>query len=1033
MGENIEDPIPESKLLISSSGWLKRILKWVARFRLIIRMAGAFIFGATVMLWTSNHFGEIPLGEWGWRVGGVAVGITVAAVTWIFLQSARRDFLAQANTDVREALDELDSLFSELQRADREMHDHDIVDSQSISDPRTERVEELLQTIGKTLIPSKFGVEVNHAIAAARTLPAKLREACGETDKSRRDQQRLIEDEPERQILSSKYGGWAQGAIEAWEARMAGRVALYVGLSLIAMLGFIVAYGQFQKLAEQNRLLTTQNDLIRINQEFELTQSSADDRYSEIRDILLNLESPSEAQMYALTRIPDAWEMAVAVAAEPDADGKVERNWKYPNAERLKELLRSYMRFDRLGQAVEKGKRDGKWPKDAKADSPEMKQVMDTVADVSTEVMTTLHRLGPKENFEDDPDAQLSAAELKPRLTLWDLAFLNNPVSSKGVFQFGPDTSSDQAILKMEHIPTGYFVETHLEGVDLRGAHLEGVDFRGAHLEGADFSDTQMEGANLSGAHLEGADFSDARLEGANLSGAHLEGADFSDARLEGADLRGADFSGTILSNAHLEKAQLERTNLADADSLRGVHFSMGGDQLERINLQHFNFRGASLNGAHLEGSDLRGAHFAGAYLSGANLEGANLTGANFQLADLDGARLEGAFLQGACLEWADLQGAHLEGADLTGANMKGAKFVKAHMEGANLERGLLQGSSLEEAYLEGVNLTGCDLRGASFSGARIRASEKAVSIRTIQYYSDQGPKEKKIASVLPQTQGHSNPLITLASRSEPDVVGSAQYLVSFPAPIISDVTVGSYSWIRLESPPKNDNLLFTRNPSETPYKRTYDSDFRDQLSQIGVKGSPNFIERVSGIWHWKNASENLHHTRVHWPNDEDIRSFFEANIGERRVKLVERATSLIACKVSIQSALTPGHDLKVLTPTLSADFGESDASAFFDIESLALFQQLLLPEIDAGRAAVEFYREPDGWIRNQIQEYNLPLPNQPTSETIDAVNMLRDRLMAIEPATEAEMRIRAGWSLRDAIAGMGVKGKPRVTPADPE
>jgi Protein of unknown function (DUF2934)/Pentapeptide repeats (8 copies) len=101
-----------------------------------------------------------------------------------------------------------------------------------------------------------------------------------------------------------------------------------------------------------------------------------------------------------------------------------------------------------------------------------------------------------------------------------------------------------------------YLIGAQLEGADLRVAHLEGAHLIGAYLEGADLRDAHLEGADLiPNAHLERADLSGAHLEGTDLRGAHLEGADLIGTHLEGADLRGAHIEGASLRFAHLSRA----------------------------------------------------------------------------------------------------------------------------------------------------------------------------------------------------------------------------------------------------------------------------------------------------------------------------------------------------------------------------------------------------------------------------------------------------------------------------------------------
>ena len=119
--------------------------------------------------------------------------------------------------------------------------------------------------------------------------------------------------------------------------------------------------------------------------------------------------------------------------------------------------------------------------------------------------------------------------------------------------------------------------------------------------------------------------------------------------------------------------------------------------EIQRLNLNLTDLRGADLVGAHLEGAYLSCALLEGATLNVAHLEGAIFAYAYMKGAHFTKASLERAMLDGARLEWATLTEANLEGASLWGANLNCANFNGTRIAGANLYLAHLEGPSQYE------------------------------------------------------------------------------------------------------------------------------------------------------------------------------------------------------------------------------------------------------------------------------------------------------------------------------------------------
>ena len=288
---------------------------------------------------------------------------------------------------------------------------------------------------------------------------------------------------------------------------------------------------------------------------------------------------------------------------------------------------------------------------------------------------------------------------------------------------------------------------------DLRSVNLSWADLRQASFVGARLSDAQLHSATMTGASLTDADLEGARLDNvdldnailqrAQLSNAVLHGATLRDADLFEADLRRVDLRGADLSGANLVGAQLggakydEETVFPDFFNKSGLGmYLLGPDaDLQRMDIDGFEFRGQDLSRANMAHANLVGADLRGADLSDANLEGTRLRSALYDdetrfpdgfEPDLRGgyAVIPGTVIRFAKMQWKHLRDAALSGASLIGADLTGADLTGAELNSADLTQATLYCANLTEASLHGAVLREANARGAMFKGADMRRAD---------------------------------------------------------------------------------------------------------------------------------------------------------------------------------------------------------------------------------------------------------------------------------------------------------------------
>jgi len=123
----------------------------------------------------------------------------------------------------------------------------------------------------------------------------------------------------------------------------------------------------------------------------------------------------------------------------------------------------------------------------------------------------------------------------------------------------------------------------------------------------------------------------------------------------------------------------------------------------------------ATLGGANLERMDLRGVD-----LRGVNLTNANLRGADLSRADLRGAILIKTDLSRSNIQLVDFEEANLTQADLTGCYGRGANFSYARMWLVYLRRATMKNAFFVGTELQGADFVGTEFLGARFDGAKI-------------------------------------------------------------------------------------------------------------------------------------------------------------------------------------------------------------------------------------------------------------------------------------------------------------------------
>lgn len=279
--------------------------------------------------------------------------------------------------------------------------------------------------------------------------------------------------------------------------------------------------------------------------------------------------------------------------------------------------------------------------------------------------------------------------------------------------------------LRYADFHNGNFFDTIFSGTDLRNADfhnaelsyanfsdadLRNADFRGAHLYTSDLRNAKLSGIRLQQAQLN-ATYLETNLDGVDLKGVNLRGV----LDLYDMDLRGAKLSGVILSGTNFQGMDLRDIDLSWAD-LRGVDFS-------KAVLCGASFVGADLFGANFREADLIGADFSKANFSGIKGDGSpfqpgmatvsisgiflgtRINSTKFIQANFMGTDLSGTDFRGAVLSNANFSGADLSIANLTEVNLSGSNLSYTRMIQTNLEKAILTDSRVYGVSAWGLKL----------------------------------------------------------------------------------------------------------------------------------------------------------------------------------------------------------------------------------------------------------------------------------------------------------------------------------------
>ncbi|MCB9704156.1 MAG: pentapeptide repeat-containing protein [Myxococcales bacterium] len=302
--------------------------------------------------------------------------------------------------------------------------------------------------------------------------------------------------------------------------------------TLIAVLGgaisfavFLATYLQVERMGEQNKLLSSQNDMIKKEMDLLADQMEAD---KEARQVELSLTIASHRQ-------------AIVLGLLEAIDGELGM---------LKEEA------IRRGEAFEPVRR--------KDDNEDKRYFL--TAGMYRRIQRTLTQLDPYRVIDPDT-SKVSAIPRSPEQELL-VTYLEgssvelSPVSLRGAYLIDAD---------LRELEIG---EINFNDATFERAKLAGIDLSDAYLEAAILRDVQGARASFSGAHMARADLGRADLQGGDLSGVDLSRADLTLARLKRASLENADLSGACLAGADFEEADLSgRIKLSGAD-LSGADLS---------------------------------------------------------------------------------------------------------------------------------------------------------------------------------------------------------------------------------------------------------------------------------------------------------------------------------------------------------------------------------------------------------------------------------------------------------------------------
>ena len=151
----------------------------------------------------------------------------------------------------------------------------------------------------------------------------------------------------------------------------------------------------------QTSIFDLQKDVMLANQQFEIEKAQAEAVYEQIHNIMWNTSSSIGAQVFAVQQIPEAMMMSVTRVESDTKSKKLKKVKIYPNLIKLKKLLQSYVKDQRVDRLL-KDKNiliNGKNYEDL--DKKEILLALEPLDRLSSEIIKTLYRLGPSDSNKE--------------------------------------------------------------------------------------------------------------------------------------------------------------------------------------------------------------------------------------------------------------------------------------------------------------------------------------------------------------------------------------------------------------------------------------------------------------------------------------------------------------------------------------------------------------------------------------------------------------------------------------------------------
>ena len=439
---------------------------------------------------------------------------------------------------------------------------------------------------------------------------------------------------------------------------------------LFSIVNTISNQQQVQKFSEQNKLS-------KIQQKFEMTSTTADRQFDEIRIILLDPDATIGQQIYALKELPTAMSAEVITAWDPDSVSEsTSEAYHYPNIDRLRNVLRQYMKTDRTTRVLAPPEPTSS---NQQFTSEELRSIK-VLRPVTAQLMETIHLMGIQVTREDKPDW---------RESLWRVSGATKPARTR--LKFSPQVETD-----------GEYDLTHIHPYDWENCQLPYLTLDRKRFDRIIFVSNSV--------------FRSANLVAAKLQLSQLKNADFSSANLQAANLSGARFDGANLDSSNITSANLWATQLPDA-SLRYVKAK--GTNLERTNFEGANLSEANLSGSKISYANLKDCNLYGTVFRGSEIIWSDFAQAKAQRSNFSSARLSAVNFSAADLQNSAFHGTKVNQSQFSQANLSKSEFACASIVNSTLRQANMQGSFLPGTIILDTDLRGVDFRAADFSGQK--------------------------------------------------------------------------------------------------------------------------------------------------------------------------------------------------------------------------------------------------------------------------------------------------------------------------